>query len=53
MGGEELHIALPEGSSAEEFFRGHGFLPTGKAEDGRTVFTKDIRFDPEILSLGL
>ena len=53
QGGGTLHMALAEGSAAEDFLRGCGFAPDGHTPDGRTVFTKDISFDPEILRLGL
>ena len=36
--------------SSGEFFGDYGFSPVGKTEDGRTVFEKDIRYDPEFLS---
>lgn len=53
-GGEALYIALAAGSAAAEFFREYGFFPTKETTpDGRRVYTKDIRFDPEILALGL
>ena len=54
LGGEALHIALCPESEAVEFFRDYGFFPADETtSDGRRVYTKDIRFDPEILSLGL
>ena len=50
LGGEALYAALTPGGGAESFFRDYGFVPTGRTEDGRAVFTKDIRFDPEFLT---
>ena len=49
LGGERLFIALPTGGAAAERFRDYGFAPAGTAEDGRTVWEKDIGYDPEIL----
>ena len=51
LGGETLYIALTEGNAAK-VFSDYGFVPTGTAEDGRTVFAKDIRFLPEFLGEG-
>ena len=51
LGGETLYIALTEGNAAK-VFSDYGFVPTGTAEDGRTVFAKDIRFLSEFLGEG-
>jgi probable phosphoglycerate mutase len=43
-----LRIVLPPSAPAQAFFTECGFAPADTA-DGRTIWAKDIRFDPEIL----
>ncbi len=46
LGADRLRAALPEGCAAEEFMRDCGFVPAGQAGPGRTLWVKDIGFDP-------
>jgi probable phosphoglycerate mutase len=48
MGGESLKIALMTEDPAVHFFEDSGFVLL-TCEDGRSVYSKDIRFDPEFL----
>ena len=47
LGRERLRLCLPEeNAGAQAFFGFYGFLPAGRAEDGRLILEKDIRFRP-------
>ena len=50
LGAERLRAALPEGCAAERFFRDCGFAPAGEAGAGKTLWEKDIGFDPAFKS---
>ena len=50
LGAERLRAALPEGCAAERFFRDCGFAPAGEAGADKTLWEKDIGFDPAFKS---
>jgi probable phosphoglycerate mutase len=46
-GANRLYIALPEKNPYRQFFRDNGFVSARQIEDGREIFEKQIRFDPD------